>query len=304
MEVPMVTRFKLSIALALLLAFVAAVPAFAGGWAVITLDALPTGVVAGEPFTVGFTVLQHGKTPMAGLDPVITARAGGEKVTAFARPEGRTGHYSATLTLPMEGSWEWSIQAFTMDQEMPALSVAAPAVAAASHPAANAEPEPVAAGSVTPLWIVRGAALGIGLVGLVFAVRRRSRLAMGLTALCLVVGVGSFMMGSAVPAVEAQSETVSKAAVEASVSQVELGQQLFVAKGCITCHVNTKVLNSHEYWTINPEGATNLSNFSASPEILRIRLKDPSAAKSDTQMPDLGLSEIEIEALIAFINSK
>jgi cytochrome c2 len=50
-------------------------------------------------------------------------------------------------------------------------------------------------------------------------------------------------------------------------------------------------------------GAPNLSNFSASPEILFIRLKDPAAAKSDTKMPDLGLKEAEIEALIAFINS-
>jgi hypothetical protein len=33
-------------------------------------------------------------------------------------------------------------------------------------------------------------------------------------------------------------------------------------------------------------------------------LKDPVAAKSDTQMPDLGLKKTEIEALIAFINTK
>ncbi len=62
--------------------------------------------------------------------------------------------------------------------------------------------------------------------------------------------------------------------------------------------------NSYDYWTMDVKGATNLSSFSASPEILRIRLKDPSAAKSDTQMPQLNLSEAEIEALIAFINSK
>jgi hypothetical protein len=35
-----------------------------------------------------------------------------------------------------------------------------------------------------------------------------------------------------------------------------------------------------------------------------IRLKDPAAAKSDTNMPNLGLNKTEIEALIAFINSK
>ena len=51
-------------------------------------------------------------------------------------------------------------------------------------------------------------------------------------------------------------------------------------------------------------GAPNLSNFSASAEVLRIRLKDPKLAKSDSQMPNLHLADDEIEALIAFINSK
>jgi cytochrome c1 len=69
-------------------------------------------------------------------------------------------------------------------------------------------------------------------------------------------------------------------------------------------NTDAKVPNSYDYWTINPEGATNLTNFSASPEVLRIRLKDPTMAKSDTQMPNLSLSDVEIEALIAFINSK
>jgi hypothetical protein len=298
----MISRFRFAIAIAFLLAFAVALPVLAGGWAVITLDTLPTGVVAGEPFTVGFTVLQHGITPMPDLDPAIIARSGDEKITVFVKEQGKPGHYAADMTLPSAGEWEWSIHAFTMEQKMPVLIAATPAVAEASQSAV--ESEPVKSASVSPLLTVRAGALGLGLIGLVFAIRRRSRLAIALTVLCLVAGVGSFMMGSAVPAVEAQSESSPKEAVDTSIPQVELGRQLFVAKGCITCHVNTKVPNSYDYWTINVEGATNLSSFSASPEILRIRLEDPTAAKSDTQMPNLGLSETEIEALIAFINSK
>ena len=89
----MVSRFGISIGLALLLALVFAFPAFGGGWAVITLDELPTNVTAGEPLTIGFTVLQHGKTPMSGLDPTITANL--EKEQEFvvpAEPEGEPGH--------------------------------------------------------------------------------------------------------------------------------------------------------------------------------------------------------------------
>jgi hypothetical protein len=51
-------------------------------------------------------------------------------------------------------------------------------------------------------------------------------------------------------------------------------------------------------------GAPNLSKFSAAPEVIFMRLKDPSSVKSDTQMPNLDLTKVEIEALVAFINSK
>jgi len=297
----MFSRSRFSIALAIVLSLVFVLPVLAGGWAVITLDELPTGIVAGEPFTVGFTVLQHGKTPMTGLEPTITANL--YKETEFvvdAEPEGKPGHYTTTLTFPKEGEWRWSIQAFTMDQVMPILSVAAPSVALANQPAVKTEP---VAQSIPWLLIVRALAIAGGVGGVALVFRRRSRWAVALTVICLSVGAGSFMTGSAVPAVEAQSVSSSKNVGDASISQVELGQQLFVAKGCITCHRNSKVENSSDYWTIDM-GATDLSNFSASPEVLFIRLKDLLQPKSDTKMPNLGLKKEEIEALIAFINSK
>ncbi len=123
----MFSRFRVSTALALLLALALSMPAFAGGWAVITVDKLPSGVVAGEPFEIGFTVLQHGKTPMTDIHPTITATlSGSDKFVVNAEDEGKPGHYVATLTFPKEGNWSWSIQAFTMDQAMPELSIAEP----------------------------------------------------------------------------------------------------------------------------------------------------------------------------------
>lgn len=295
----MFPRFRIALSLALLIAIVLAVPVFAGGWAVITLDKLPTGVVAGEPLTIGFTVLQHGKTPMTDIAPTVTAMLSkSDTFVVKAKAEGKPGHYVATLTFPKEGNWEWSIQAFTMDQAMPELSVAAPkAVPVTFKPA-------VMPASISPLWIIRILALTIGLAGLVVAYQRRSRLAMALAALCLVVGLASFVAGSSVPVrVEAQSKPSSEAMSDSSISQVDLGRQLFIAKGCITCHVNSKASIGSDYWTIDM-GAPNLSNFSASPEVLRLRLTDPTLVKSNTQMPNLHLADDEIEALIAFINSK
>lgn len=293
-------RSGISIGLALLLALVFVFPAFAGGWAVITLDELPTDVVAGKPLTIGFTVLQHGRTPMSDIDPTVTAKLSfDEKLVVHAEPQGEPGHYVATLTFPKEGDWEWSIQAFTMDQPMPVLTVAVPGAASASQPV---EAEAVPA-SISPLLIFRALAFGIALVGLILAFRRKSRLVGALTGLCLLVGIGTFITGATTPEVAAQSKLSSEISAAPSVSQVEMGRQLFIAKGCITCHVNSKAARGSEYWTIEM-GAPNLSNFSASPEVLFVRLKDPAAAKSDTKMPNLGLKETEIEALIAFINSK
>ena len=296
----MFTRIRIALGLAFVLSLVLALPAFAGGWAVITLDELPTDIVAGEPVTIGFTVLQHGKTPLAGLDPTITANLHkDQEFVVHAEPDGEPGHYSATLTFPVEGEWTWSIQAFTMDQPMPTLQVAAPLVKAEGQPVVESEPVSV----VSPLTVIRLSALGVGLAGLVLVFRRRTRLAAGLVVVSLLVGLGSFAVAPAVPEVEAQSPSSSnEVGKETSISQVELGEHLFVTKGCITCHSNSKVSNSFGYMKVN--AGPDLTKFSASPEALRLRLKDPSSVKSDTQMPNLNLSETEIEALIAFINSK
>lgn len=297
----MLSRTRIAIGLALLIAIMFAFPALAGGWAVITLDELPSDVVAREPLTIGFTVLQHGITPMSDLDPTITAKlSSAEPMVISAEPDGKPGHYVATLTFPKEGNWEWSIQAFTMNQAMPVLNVTAANVAFSNETATKVESQLTL---ITPLLFLRALAFGIALIGLVFALRRKSRLVGALAGLCLLVGIGTFMMGMTTPKVEAQGKEFSETSMESSIPQIELGRQLFIAKGCITCHYNTKAADRSEYWTIEM-GAPDLSNFSASPEVLTIRLKDPKAAKSDTKMPNLGLKKTEIEALIAFINSK
>src|SRR5215216_7293776 len=148
----MFKHFRFALASAALLALVLVIPAFAGGWAVITLDELPLHVLAGEPLSVGFTVLQHGKTPMTDLHPTITANLYKDvEFVAKAEAEGKPGHHVATLTFPKEGNWQWSIQAFTMDQSMPMLSVAAPAAESRNVPLSETKP---AISLRSPLFIV------------------------------------------------------------------------------------------------------------------------------------------------------
>jgi len=298
----MFTRLRLSIILMVLIMSVAfAFPVFAGGWAVITLDELPANVVAGNSLTIGFTVLQHGKTPMADLDPTIVAQLSeSESFVAHAKPDDKPGHYTATVTFPKEGQWAWSIYAFTMEQPMPTLNVAPAIAVSTSQSGGNMEP---AGFTSSPLWIVRMLALVVGVVGLVLALKRNNRKALAVTGLCLVVGLGSFVTGSAVPEAEALSKPSFEAANVSTLSQEEVGQRLFVAKGCVTCHINSKVQNDSQYWTIDM-GAPDLSNFSADPDYLDKWLFKPSALKPATKMPDLNLADDERAALIAFINSK
>jgi hypothetical protein len=297
----MFSKIRIALGLALILSLAFALPAFAGGWAVISLDEMPTNVIAGEPIDIGFVVLQHGKTPMVDLHPTITIMLPKEEHFVIdAEEDGKPGHYTATLTFPKEGNWEWTIQAFTVEQPMPTLSVDAAAVVSSQPAAKN---DPAVSASMPMLLIVRYAALGTGLAGLLLAYRRRNRLAGTLAVFCLLVGIGLFVTEPGVSAVEAQSNSSSENAGDSSISQVELGRQLFVAKGCITCHVNNKAANSSDFMTLKTD-APDLSKFSASPEALRLRLKDPSSVKSDTWMPDLDLSDAEIESLIVFINSK
>jgi hypothetical protein len=75
---------------------------------------------------------------------------------------------------------------------------------------------------------------------------------------------------------------------------------LFVAKGCVTCHVNNRIDNKYVEFSTNI--GPNLSQYAASPEFLRMWLKDPAAVRPNTQMPNLELGEAEIEALVAFLS--
>ena len=166
---------------AVLLALLAgAAPAFAGGWALISLDAVPADVRAGQTQQIGFTVLQHGITPTnrsldgSTLVPVLTitpldAEAGLEAQEFSARPEGSTGHFVADVTFPVAGRWAWSIHLPTYivqtnggsanGAEFEPLTVLPPAPAAEPAPAPSMLPAALRWGGVALLLAALGALL-------------------------------------------------------------------------------------------------------------------------------------------------
>ncbi len=284
--------------LAALLSF--AIPAAAGGWAVATLDTLPAQVVAGQPLTVGFVVRQHGVRPLEGLSPAIQLQQeGGKSERIPAQPEGGAGHYTATLTFPSAGVWNWAIETnfWPQYQPLPALTVIANQGEAAAPAKAGAA---VSTSSIAMLIGVVGL---FGLAGGLFAlVRTKTPWAAGVTLIAALISLAGFVF----PALQATAYEPAAAIAPVTAepeSQVELGQRLFVAKGCVVCHTHDSVSEVKRLIGFNFDQAPNLTDYSAAPDHVSKWLNNPQAVKSDAYMPNLNLSAAEIDALVAFINA-
>ena len=86
-----------------------------------------------------------------------------------------------------------------------------------------------------------------------------------------------------------------------ALSAVERGQRLFVAKGCITCHAHAAIDGR------STAAGPRLTHTRYDPDRLRQLLIAPPRREPveppNWQMPDLGLREAEVDALIAFLNA-
>ena len=101
-------RRMLMVALPALVAATAAARSF-GGWAVITVDEVPTQLTVGKPTTFTFVIKQHGVTLMNDRKPTLEARSGGATITTAAARTKLDGQYTASLTVPKTGEWHVTI---------------------------------------------------------------------------------------------------------------------------------------------------------------------------------------------------
>ena len=93
-------------------AAVAAPAASAGGSATVGLSSLPpSGLEPNQAWPVDITVLQHGRTPLAGATPVVRIRDDrGKVVRSFrAKPTGKTGVYRAVVRFPSTGTFAYEV---------------------------------------------------------------------------------------------------------------------------------------------------------------------------------------------------
>jgi hypothetical protein len=181
-----------------------------GGWAVVTVENPPERLVPGTPYAIEYTVRQHGKELLSGLDGTIEARAGGRAVRAEARSLG-AGKYTASLTVPTPGSWTITVH-----------SGFGP--------------------SKTTMLPITAAAAGAPVVAM---------------------------------------------------TDPERGQHLFSAKGCVTCHVEMKVI------------PTDVRATKYDDRFVKQLLADPAAVpkrhSAGVEMPNLNLRPAEIAALAAYL---
>lgn len=219
---------RLAVSLIAFALVIGATSVHAGGWSVLTLDELPSQVIVNRPLTIGFVVRQHGQHPLGGLDGKVVFDKTGESHLEFPiRDAGPAGHYTATITLPKVGMWQWRIEAFG-EHAMPPLTVQA-----------AAQNRPATAASTTPAQLAA------------------------------------------------------------------LGQDLFLAKGCYGCHAHEAISDSGQFSNAYGAGsAPNLTTPKFDAAYLRVWLKDPKSVKPQTEMPNLNLKTIEIEALAAFLAVK
>ena len=90
----------------------------------------------------------------------------------------------------------------------------------------------------------------------------------------------------------------------ASLADAERGRQLFLAKGCVTCHMkqDDALLGDRQSLSVGPD----LTGRQFPLEWISQKLADPASSRVGTgqqaEMPNLGLSKLEIAALASYVN--
>jgi hypothetical protein len=100
-----------TIVLALAAALASVGAAGAGGWATAGLAPPPEDIAAGQTWPADVTILQHGRTPLVGVQPavIVTHAETGKPMRFPAKPTGKPGVYRAQVTFPSGGEWRYAV---------------------------------------------------------------------------------------------------------------------------------------------------------------------------------------------------
>lgn len=144
---------RLTLLAAIAAALAAPSAASAGGWATVGFAPPPDDLAPREPWQIEMTILQHGITPLEGVEPrvIVTPAEGGDRKTFPARATDEAGVYRATVAFPSAGTWRYVVDdGFAAQHDYPPVQVGKSGKKAAAEPLAvanTAAPAPPAPGS-------------------------------------------------------------------------------------------------------------------------------------------------------------
>jgi hypothetical protein len=92
-------------------ALLLAAPAAGGGWATAGLGPPDGGLGAGDTWNAEMTIMQHGETPLVGVQPavIITNVSTGKQLRFEGQPTDEPGVYLAKVQFPSEGTWRYAV---------------------------------------------------------------------------------------------------------------------------------------------------------------------------------------------------
>jgi len=254
----MFKRSMLCVGLLTLLVTLFARHAAAGGWVVVTLDDLPVSVQASTKVTVAFQINQHGTHPLE--------LPAGEVTVVLRGSDNKTRLESVAVASGKPGH-------YTAELEFPSAGVWQWAVHPGGFPKVDMPELTVTELAAQPAQQLEANPTAAWWIG-------------------FVQHMISYLQ-------QPQQQSVAPAADKVAVTdEAAFGKQLFLAKGCATCHVHSAVQT-----TFSVEVGPNLTTYKVIPAYVKTWLKDPKAIKPATTMPNLELKEMEIDALVAFLST-
>ena len=131
------------------------------------MDPISAPPIAGKPTLVGYTIRQHGQTPISLDDTAIVVQPadGAASVRFPGRPEGAPGHHVATVVFPAAGSVRWQVdQGYFAPQDLGTLTVTDGAAEAAGGSGGSSE---LRGGQ----WLLRAVLLASTLAGVLASAR-------------------------------------------------------------------------------------------------------------------------------------
>jgi mono/diheme cytochrome c family protein len=189
--------------------------ASAGGFATVGLSSLPDGTAPGRPWHVTLTILQHGRTPLPGLQPVVRIRSGAAARTFPARPDRRPGVYTADVVFPAAGTWRYAIDdGFSQRHDF----------------------APVRIGTVATTTTERDANVGAALAAAALAGLLGALLAAALRRRLYVAGPAAAAVALAVVLVATGRGETTTTTTAAAAAPAARGRAVFARMGCGSCH--------------------------------------------------------------------